>query len=227
MSGAEALLVIGIIANVLQLVDFSCKVIDRTQGFKNQATEVPECFRDVKAIVPVICNTLHKIQKTIESGNVPEETCCHLKAVACRCEKKMTELHSIFKETLPKDGASVWSMGMKALLSTRQDKRVKTLVDEISRDVQALSFYQVAEGATSAQVDALRVTVEAAIAKTIKLRESTPPPRYTRADSSFILPYARNPSFIGQEDKLEDIRKRLQDVTIHHRVILVGLGGIG
>jgi len=225
MSGAEALVVIGIIANVLQLVEFSGEVIDRAQGFKSQAREVPEAFRDAQSVLPVICNALRKIQKHIESGNLSEETCIALKAVAIQCQKKVIELRSIFKETLPADGASVWNLGKKALLSMGQDKKVKALTEAILRDVQALTFYQVTEGATGAQVDAIKDSIDAAMSK--MALATIAPPRYTRTKSSFVLPYARNPHFIGREDQLEDIRKRLEDKETHKRVVLVGLGGIG
>jgi hypothetical protein len=43
----------------------------------------------------------------------------------------------------------------------------------------------------------------------------------------FIIPYARNPHFIGRDTYIEDLGVRLEVENKHNRVALVGLGGIG
>ena len=43
----------------------------------------------------------------------------------------------------------------------------------------------------------------------------------------FVMPYARNPHFVGREAQLDDLSSRLEVANKHTRVALVGLGGIG
>ena len=53
------------------------------------------------------------------------------------------------------------------------------------------------------------------------------PPESKNAASHFMVPFARNPSFVGQNNYLEDLAARIQPGIRHDRVALVGLGGIG
>jgi hypothetical protein len=43
----------------------------------------------------------------------------------------------------------------------------------------------------------------------------------------FLMPYARNPHFIGRDTYIKDLGARLESEKRHNRVALVGLGGIG
>jgi hypothetical protein len=46
-------------------------------------------------------------------------------------------------------------------------------------------------------------------------------------EALFVVPYARNPNFIGRDAYIEDLGTRLESEKMHNRVALVGLGGIG
>jgi hypothetical protein len=43
----------------------------------------------------------------------------------------------------------------------------------------------------------------------------------------FMVPYGRNPQFVGRHSYLKDLSSRLERGDRHNRVALVGLGGIG
>jgi hypothetical protein len=43
----------------------------------------------------------------------------------------------------------------------------------------------------------------------------------------FMIPYGRNPQFVGRGSYLKDLSARLERRGRHNRVALVGLGGIG
>lgn len=43
----------------------------------------------------------------------------------------------------------------------------------------------------------------------------------------FMIPYGRNPHFVGRDSYLKDLSARLERRGRHNRVALVGLGGIG
>jgi hypothetical protein len=52
-------------------------------------------------------------------------------------------------------------------------------------------------------------------------------PKNNVVEGHFIVPYARNPHFIGRDAYIEDLGIRLEAEKRHNRVALVGLGGIG
>ena len=118
-------------------------------------------------------------------------------------------MNDIFKNVLPADGASKWSQKCKAVLRMGQEKKVKGIAATIRLDMQALTYYHVAEGATAAQGIAPVSTED------------------TVAQGLFVMPYARNSRFIGRDAYIEDLSARLENRKGHNRVALVGLGGIG
>lgn len=52
MSGSEALLVLGIIANIAGVVDFTGKVLGRIKDAGDNVHDIPIAFRDVQSTLP-------------------------------------------------------------------------------------------------------------------------------------------------------------------------------
>ena len=48
-----------------------------------------------------------------------------------------------------------------------------------------------------------------------------------RLKPSIMIPYQRDPKFVGRKDILRDIEQRFSVQNTHHRLALVGLGGVG
>jgi hypothetical protein len=59
---AEALAVVGIIANIVQLVDFSSRVLKRLEDYQSQLGDIPEAFRHINASLPVLLDALQQTQ---------------------------------------------------------------------------------------------------------------------------------------------------------------------
>jgi len=49
---AEALAAVGIVANIIQLVDFGSRVLKRLEEYQSILGEIPEAFRYIKAECP-------------------------------------------------------------------------------------------------------------------------------------------------------------------------------
>jgi N-terminal domain on NACHT_NTPase and P-loop NTPases len=212
MSGIEALAVIGIIANIIALVDFSVKVYDRAKGFGDEVKDVPEEFREVRRILPLVANTLEKTSSHAKSGQVDEETCKVLRPVLEGCQIKIEELSAIFNNVLPAEGASKWTRGWKAVSSMGQDKKVKALASKIWDDVQALTYYHVSEGATAAQLTNL-TTAMATFTASVSSKKT-----------QFMLRYQKDEDFIGRDEVMKEIEERSKTMK---RVAIAGIGGVG
>jgi hypothetical protein len=208
MSGAEALVVIGLISNIAGIIDFSLKVYDRAQGFGGDVKDIPKEFQEVRHSLPLISSTLQKTSRHVESGQVDEGTCKSLQPVLTSCKIKIEEVSTIFRDVLPEDGASKWTRGLKAVSSMGQNKKVKAIIGKIHDDVQALTYYHVAEAATASQLN------EAMSTMTIeKTREPL-----------FMVRYERVGDFIGREEIMKNIEKQFDR---GNRVALAGIGGVG
>lgn len=213
MSGAEALVLVGIIANVVALVDFSIKIYERAKDYQGDYKEVPKSFRDVKGVLDLISTTLRTTKGKAESGELSEEKCKALQPILQDCQSKIAELKIIFDKYIPADGASKLTKGWKALSSLSQDRKVKDLITSILKYVQVLTLHHATEGATSAQVASL---MDAISTMTISPVPSRKP--------CVLVRYPLDDGFIGREDIMEGIRQRFQ---VKNRVAINGIGGVG
>jgi len=148
MSGAEALLVIGIIANVVQLVDFTSKIVGRVKDSAQDGHSIPKAFRNIQVTLPLLASTLSKTEDQIKAGKVDERTCKALRPVLEVCEAQMNELKAIFVQALPAEGASRWTRGWKAISSVGKDKKVDDIARSLSELRSTLIHYHVTNLAT-------------------------------------------------------------------------------
>jgi hypothetical protein len=141
MSGAEALAVVGIIANVIALVDFSSEVLRRVEGFTGKTKDVPKAFQSLKTVLPLIGTTLNKTKTQIDAHSVDEKTCGALRNVVKGCEEQLVELKALFEKILPKNDAGWFENRWKAVASLRQDKKIAAISVAIERYVNVLTMY--------------------------------------------------------------------------------------
>ena len=211
MAGAEAILVLGIIANIVQVVDFSNKAIERVRESRQNLHDIPKAFRDVQTTLPLLANTLGKTKEHIEAGGLDEETCKALQPVLQDCQSRIQDLNDIFNKLLPVEGSSKVMRGWKAISSLTQDKKVEEIVRLIWRHIPLLTYHCVA--APSITVDKAMVTTRSSLAQ--------------RQDTHFSVPIQWTEDFTGREAQIKLLNSKLCRTGKHARVALVGLGGIG
>ncbi|KAK0516392.1 hypothetical protein JMJ35_000995 [Cladonia borealis] len=218
MSGAEALAVIGIIASILQLVDFSSKAFSRVKEYGEDAQDIPKTFRDIESGLPLIVHMLGEIQTRVSDGQVPEKGCKALGGVLGDCKAKLAELDIIFDKVLPQDGDSKARRAWKGLVSLRQDKIVEEISQALSRSLQSLTLFHVVAAPTTRQIQAL--------VENISKKDLTPSPA-SAVQTYFAVPTLSSNEFVGREETMADLASKLCLPATHCRVAVVGLGGVG
>jgi hypothetical protein len=103
---AEALAIVGIVANIVQLVDFSSKVLSRLKEFQSSIDEVPNSFRNVKVELPLLLDTLTHINKDISAGLIADDIQKSLLPVIEACQTQIESLDVVLVKTLPTPGDS-------------------------------------------------------------------------------------------------------------------------
>jgi hypothetical protein len=213
MSGAEALAVIGIIANIIAIVDFSTKIYDRAKSFSGDLKEVPEEFREVRSLLPLISKCLDSTLSRAEFGEIDEATCKVLRPVLENCQIKIEELRKIFEDVLPAEGASKWTRVRKAISSVGKDKKAKSIITKIWEDVKALAYHHASEGATAAQLQSYAEKVSTRSISTVPVRSAC-----------FMVRYQQEDHFIGRDGIMKEIEQRFET---KNRVAIAGIGGVG
>ena len=211
MSGAEALLVLGVIANIFQIVDSSTKTIERVRESGQNLHDIPKAFRDVQVTLPLLANTLGKTKQQIEAGGLDEQTCKALQPVLQDCQSRIQDLNDIFEKLKPEEGSSKVMRRWKAVSSLRQDKKVEEIVQLIWKHIPLLTYHYVAGPSVAADV---------AVVETGSLLAQ-------KQDSHFLVPIQWAEDFTGRKAQMEVLNSKLCHTDKHARIALVGLGGIG
>ena len=76
---AEALAVVGAVASVVQLVDFTVKIFERINHYIRCVNEAPETLREIAIHLILFIDALHRVQFHIDFGYFNPQTSSALK----------------------------------------------------------------------------------------------------------------------------------------------------
>ncbi|KFZ24288.1 hypothetical protein V502_01228 [Pseudogymnoascus sp. VKM F-4520 (FW-2644)] len=145
---ADPLTVVGIVANIVQLVDFSTKVLARLNDFQSSLGEIPKAFRHIKAELPVLQETLRETKNKIDHGAVKDSTKAALLPAIQGCKLQIEALDGLLAEILPVAGDSRIKKTTKALWSITQDSKVESIMKTLRGYIGTLTFYHAAVSST-------------------------------------------------------------------------------
>ncbi|OCL02771.1 TPR-like protein [Glonium stellatum] len=199
---AEALAVIGIVANIIQLVDFGSRVLKRLEDYQSKLGEVPEAFRHIKAELPALLDALQQTKAAIDAGSLQDKTEKALLPAVEGCGVQIGLLNDVIIKALPESGDSWTRRGKKAARSLWYDAKVEKITAVVRGYIQTLTYH-------------------AATSSTLRpLADRT----LSRPAPSSTVPFRRDPHFVDREILAEIDAKSQKSAS---RVALVGLGGVG
>jgi hypothetical protein len=138
---AEALVIVGIVANIIQLADFGSHVIRRLEEYQSKFGDIPEAFRHIKAELPVLLDALRQTQFAINTGSIKDETKKALFTAIKGCEVQIRLLDNVIGTALPASDDSWIRRGGKAFRSLRYDAKVERAMVVIRGYVQTLTYH--------------------------------------------------------------------------------------
>jgi hypothetical protein len=147
MSGAEAIVVLGVISSIISIIDGTKQIYDAATN----AQGLPEAFRDVAGRFPIIRNILGSAKQHIDKGDVDEDSCKGVKHIVEACEEKAKKLDELFHKAIPADGASGLKRYYKAVKAYGKGNEVENLMKGMLEDVQLLACEHSMKTATKAQ----------------------------------------------------------------------------
>jgi len=125
------LAIVGVIANIVQLVDFGTKIIGRVREFQSAVGEAPQSLHDLTINFSVLIKTVDLIQRTAESYDV--NTKLALEQLITKCLKDVKLLDELIRRLLPRENDSTLLMSQKALVSLAKDKYIKGMVTKLEK----------------------------------------------------------------------------------------------
>ncbi|KAL1600753.1 hypothetical protein SLS60_007141 [Paraconiothyrium brasiliense] len=145
---AEAVAVLGVVASIVQLADFSTKVISRLNEFNSVTKEVPESFVGVKTELPLLLSTLEQLKGALDATSVADGCKKALVPVIAGCNEQIAQLDGILKKIAP-EAKDNWKIkGKKAMMSLHHDAKVESITKTLRNYIGTLSFYYIAASST-------------------------------------------------------------------------------
>ena len=114
MSGAEALLVVGVVSNVVQFVDFGAKLYARIKEYSTAATGAPKKIKDLAEYISLVSTTLTGLS---ESGRAVIE---HEQTTIQKCLLHAQELDALLDQLKLKSPAGAAGMDGLSWLDRRK-----------------------------------------------------------------------------------------------------------
>jgi hypothetical protein len=147
MSNSENLLavfaiinIIGNIANIAALIDYTSRVLSRIAHFCSKETTVPKAFRHLNNTIPLQKDMLRRVQNRIEAAEGDERTNKALHPLVTDCQTQLAKLDAIFEKLLPRPGDSWWKVRWKAFSSVRCERKVQAISVAVERYVGVLAM---------------------------------------------------------------------------------------
>lgn len=141
---AEGLAVVGIVASIVQLLDFGSRVLGRLDEYHARFEDLPEAFRHIKSELPVLLDALRKTQTGACGGLMPDESKLALLPAIAGCGDQIRLLDDIIAKLLPNSSDSRLRRSGKALQSLRYDTKVEKITMVIRGYIQTLTFHAAA-----------------------------------------------------------------------------------
>ncbi len=179
------------------LIDISCRVVNRLNGFHSATQEVPDAFRHIKAQVPIAIDSLRRTQADALAGGVDLETQNALKPTMEGCKSVIQRMDKILGKILPVETDSFWKKTTKVIRSLRQEREIETLLQELHRYLAGVTLHN-----TSGNRPATLPTLQRVV----------------------MIPGNRDPNFVDRPDLFSELEANLD---ANGRTALAGMGGVG
>jgi hypothetical protein len=156
MSGAEAILVLGVISSVITVVETIVKIYNDVK----EADGIPATFREAARRLPLVRDTLRIAESRIHDRSLDEEGCRAIKPTVEECKDKALRLELVFRKVMPQGEFSRLERYRIAIRALGQESKVETLMTAMLGDVQLLAQNHAVKAATEAQVGMLAKAIE-------------------------------------------------------------------
>ncbi|KAI6894067.1 hypothetical protein KC318_g12198 [Hortaea werneckii] len=138
---ADPLTIVGATASVVQLIEFTSKVLTRLNEYRAKAGELPSAFAHIASQLPLLRQILEKTQEGINLQTISHEDAEAIKPCLQGCQQQMQKLDTLLLTMLPEAQDRTAKKLAKGLRSLWKDSDVDKIGAEIDFFVARLNFY--------------------------------------------------------------------------------------
>ena len=194
----EAVAVICLVQNIITIGELCLKLIRQVRTYQN----LPESLQDIQAKLPLILDSLRKIERRLSEQTYDNETKKLYEPMLKRCHDLVQKLHDLLPKYDTSKDPRLGRRVLNAISTLSNETGIKDIANSIHQYIETFSFAQTTElwGSGSA-------------ARAGKSR-----------DWLIQIPHRRDGNFVGREDIKVKIRECVQG---RRDCALSGLGGVG
>lgn len=137
----DPLSTVGAIANVLQLIEFSAKVLSRLNDYRSKGNELPSAFAHIDSQLPILKEVLEKTKLGIDNQSISPDEVKVIEPCLRGCEQQMKKLNEVLSAILPEAQDKSLKRLTKGVRSIWKESEVRDANAEISAYVERLTFY--------------------------------------------------------------------------------------
>ena len=203
MSGAEAIIAIGVISSIISCIDMTFKVVDRLEYYLSRTKEPPQIFRTLYDQLPLLIETFEEIKTACEEETISAEQQKSLLKTVQGCVRLTTLLEAQLDECLPLPDDSFLTKGKKAIKSIKAERNIAEIQRILETYKSTLTLYF------------SHLTIMASQGQSL--------PAVTAVPKFYEVPAMRVNHFVGRKyllDRIQEFFKQGASV-----VSLVGMGG--
>ncbi|KAF2830352.1 hypothetical protein CC86DRAFT_378654 [Ophiobolus disseminans] len=130
----EALAAVSLAGNVVQFVDFSCRLFSTAASIRRSTTGAAESIQDLDTVTQALRHSSEKIASSRNTAAQQGVTQDHssLVKLADNCQTAATELLSVTQALKTKDSGSKWSSFKAALATAWSEKEIKDMESRLN-----------------------------------------------------------------------------------------------
>lgn len=219
---AEVVAPIGITASIVTLLGSSTKIVKRLDEFAAAKDNIPKSFRDIKGQLLLVSNTVRRMRTQAGKEGTDKEATDVLEAVVNNSVEEAKKLEIMLEKALPKEAASNFEIGLRALKSLACEKKVQKCIDQLLQNVVILNLHQSTNSYEA--IDKLTQRLESSCLS------PTAPPNIPFGVNISNAPQIEHGAFIGREPELKQLQEWLspQSARPTQKIVAVaGMGGLG
>ncbi|KAF3935133.1 hypothetical protein ABW20_dc0102432 [Dactylellina cionopaga] len=161
MSGAEFIIVAGVISSIVAIVDGINEVVSAALD----AEGLPKIFHRASHKLPIICGILEAIKSTLEK-NAASEIEAFIKNTIEDCQENWQKLKELFDKVVPEGKALCTERYYKVVKTLGKGGKVEILMKEMLESVQLLATFKILTATRTEEVIKIDLDKEK-LAKTI------------------------------------------------------------
>lgn len=218
---AEAAAIIGLVGTIASLVDLSLKVVSRVRDYASNASEVPKTFRSLADRLPLLTQTLQRIETRAQAGHITIDVTKELNILVNSILEQVVIVEQCLERTVPPPGASRFDRVLVGVRSLAKDDKVKQAVEKIHHGIDVLALHQ-----TTSTVE----VGDHILQELGRLNLQNSPSQHEFGLCLGHAPLIEPDAFIGRQAEITQLHEWLSPShnTQTQRVVsIVGMGGLG